>query len=91
MFRINRCVCMGRTFEELKELAAANGWDANELRKKTGCGGGCGLCVPYVRIMLRTGQTEFCELIREEVRTPLRGDGHRAGRTQVRSNEACAG
>jgi hypothetical protein len=44
-----------------------------------------------VRIMLRTGQTEFCELIREEVRTPLRGDGHRAGRTQVRSNEACAG
>ncbi len=63
MLRIDRCVCLNRSFSELKELAKSKGLDFAGLRAATGCGTGCGLCVPYVKVMLRTGQTEFRELI----------------------------
>lgn len=65
MFRIDRCVCTSQTFEELKALASKHRWDFEQLRRHTGCGLGCGLCVPYLRSMLRTGRTEFTELLVE--------------------------
>jgi bacterioferritin-associated ferredoxin len=33
---------------------------------ETGAGAECGLCRPYLRRMLRTGETAFYELLSEE-------------------------
>ncbi|MFO0828623.1 MAG: (2Fe-2S)-binding protein [Phycisphaerales bacterium] len=63
MLRIDRCVCMDITFEEIKELAAARGWTFAQVRANTGCGMGCGMCVPYIKETLATGKTEFNEII----------------------------
>ena len=63
MIRIDRCVCMKRTFTELKELASARSLDFEALRTETGCGAGCGLCASYVKEMLRSGKTVFHELL----------------------------
>jgi len=58
--RVNRCVCHRRTFEELKEYAEHNDIDtAAELVENRLCGCGCGMCVPYVKLMLQTGQSTF--------------------------------
>jgi bacterioferritin-associated ferredoxin len=37
-----------------------------DLMHETGCGAQCGLCKPYLRRMLRTGETEFHEIITED-------------------------
>lgn len=62
---ITRCVCMRRPFETLLPLARARGWDLAALMRETGCGDECGLCRPYLRRMLRTGETAFHELLSE--------------------------
>lgn len=56
---VNRCICHDVTFAELRALAARIGGGFEEVSGRTGCGTGCGLCVPYIRLMLRTGQTVF--------------------------------
>lgn len=69
MSEVNRCVCTGLTFEEIKRRAETLGLDFDALRKETGCAERCGLCEPYVRAMLRTGRTSFRPLdpaIRED-------------------------
>ena len=63
---INRCLCRDRTFAELLPLARDGGWDLEELMRRTGCGAGCGLCRPYLRQMLATGETVFHELLWEK-------------------------
>ena len=63
VFAIDRCICANRTFAALKEVAAEAGCGVEELMKLTGAGGGCKMCIPYLRAMLATGQTVF--------RTPL--------------------
>ena len=60
------CVCRGVPFAVLLPLARAEGWGLEELAAATGCGAGCGLCRPYLRRMLITGETEFRELLRED-------------------------
>jgi bacterioferritin-associated ferredoxin len=55
---VDRCVCRGCTFAELKRLHDA-GADLTALQRQTGCGTSCGLCMPYIRLMLRTGRTRF--------------------------------
>jgi bacterioferritin-associated ferredoxin len=50
-------------FDRLLPLARAEGWDLAAVMRETGCGAQCGLCRPYLRRMLRTGQTEFHELL----------------------------
>jgi bacterioferritin-associated ferredoxin len=52
-------------FADLLPLARAEGWDLETLTRETGCGGQCGLCRPYLRRMLRTGETAFHELLTE--------------------------
>jgi bacterioferritin-associated ferredoxin len=42
--------------------------DFDQLVKKTNCGHGCGLCLPYIRVMLRTGRTELPILTPDEYR-----------------------
>ena len=51
---VNHCECKGRTFEQLKQydnFYAAMG--------ATGCGAECGNCIPYIKLMFATGETEF--------------------------------
>ncbi len=59
------CVCRRVPFTHLLSRARAAGWGLDELIAATGCGAGCGLCRPYLRRMLATGETEFHELLYE--------------------------
>jgi bacterioferritin-associated ferredoxin len=65
MLHIDRCVCMDCSFEELKQLAAAKKLDLRGLSRATGCGMGCGLCKPYIKVMLASGKTVFTEMLTE--------------------------
>jgi bacterioferritin-associated ferredoxin len=65
---ITRCICRSVAFADLLPLVRAKGWDLETLMRKTGCGAGCGLCRPYLRRMLLTGETVFHHLLWEESR-----------------------
>lgn len=75
--RIDRCVCRQRAFADLLPAARRAGWDLDALVAATGCGGQCGLCRPYLRRMLRTGETMFSQLLTETAPAlpPSDGDG----------------
>lgn len=60
---ISRCICRNTEFATLLPLARERNWDLFQLMGETGCGAQCGLCRPYLRRMLRTGETEFHELL----------------------------
>lgn len=64
---IDRCHCFQITFAELREAAAASGAaSVEELQEEMPFGKQCRLCHPYVRRMLRTGETVFREVIVED-------------------------
>jgi bacterioferritin-associated ferredoxin len=63
---ISRCICRATPFETLQAQASERGWSLADLIRETGCGGQCGLCRPYLSRMLRTGETEFHEIITED-------------------------
>lgn len=63
---ISRCICKATPFESLLGPAREHGWTLGDVIRETGCGGQCGLCRPYISRMLRTGETEFHEIITEE-------------------------
>ena len=63
---VSRCICRATPFQELLPLARASGWALADLVRETGCGGQCGLCRPYLRRMLETGETEFYQLLPAE-------------------------
>ena len=52
-------------FARLLPLARQHEWSLDDLIRETSCGAGCGLCVPYLRRMLRTQETSFTEIITE--------------------------
>lgn len=56
---VDRCLCAGVTFEEFKRRAEKTGASLPELQKATGCGMGCGLCRPYLSLVLKTGRTRL--------------------------------
>ena len=60
---IDRCICRNRRFEDLLPEARERAWSLDEMIRITGCGGQCGLCRPYLRRMLATGETEFNHLL----------------------------
>jgi bacterioferritin-associated ferredoxin len=62
---ITRCVCQRIPFAALLPIARERGWTLEDVRRETGCGDQCGLCRPYLREMLRTGETEFHEVLWE--------------------------
>jgi bacterioferritin-associated ferredoxin len=65
--RIDRCLCFGKSFAELAEVAAETGaTTVPELQAHALFGRKCQLCHPYVRRMLRTGQTVFHEVVTAE-------------------------
>ena len=63
MLSIDRCVCRNVPFAELLPKAQEKGWDLDALIQATGCGGNCGLCRPYLRRMLTSGQVVFHEIL----------------------------
>lgn len=64
---IDRCYCYDWTFAELKAIAEAEGAETvAALQEHATFGQNCELCHPYVRRMLRTGETVFGEVIQEE-------------------------
>jgi|RhiMetdeSRZDD1v2_1073273.scaffolds.fasta_scaffold10497_5 bacterioferritin-associated ferredoxin len=60
---IDRCICRNRSFADLLPEARARSWSLADLIRETGCGGQCGLCRPYLRVMLANGRTAFTELL----------------------------
>ena len=63
---IDRCFCFARAFADLRETAEARGCTTVEgLQEHELFGENCALCHPYVRRMLRTGETVFGEVITE--------------------------
>lgn len=72
--RIDRCLCTGRTFADLAAQAKREGLELDALmalpRENGGCGGTgegattrCGLCRPYLRAALQSGETVFHDLL----------------------------
>jgi len=60
---VQACICYPHTFAELKALALRHSWQTvAEITAAVGCGSGCGLCRPYLALMLRTGDTAFAVL-----------------------------
>lgn len=62
---IDRCVCRRFPFARLLPLAREHDWSLDDIARETGCGDQCGLCRPYLRRMLATGETVFHEIITE--------------------------
>lgn len=54
---VDRCICHNVTFAELLRMHRETGAAFEALRERTGCGSGCGLCEPYVRLAIKTGRT----------------------------------
>jgi len=64
---IDRCVCGDVSFAELLDVVQRTGARTiAALQRHASVGKGCGLCLPYVRRMLQTGQVVFTELISED-------------------------
>ena len=69
--QIDRCYCFQQKFSELKAIADEHGAaTVQELQRHVTFGQNCQLCHPYVHRMLRTGQTIFDEIIRDEDEPP---------------------
>ena len=61
---VSRCVCFGRPFDDLLVIAKRTGATTLEvLQEETQFGLACRICNPYIRRMLRTGQTVFYEIL----------------------------
>ena len=64
---IDRCYCYQQRFSTLKRIAEETGADSVEsLQSHVQFGENCRLCHPYVRRMLKTGQTVFHDVIDPE-------------------------
>ncbi len=62
--RIDRCVCHAVPFERvLRHCREHPDAGFEDVRRALKCGSGCGLCEPYVRRLMRTGQTVFHQVI----------------------------
>ncbi len=58
--KVTKCICHDRSFEEVKTYAEnQNISRVEDLQNHKFCSNSCGLCIPYVEVLLETGQTEF--------------------------------
>jgi NAD(P)H-nitrite reductase large subunit len=64
---VTRCICHDVPFSKLKELSTSLGPDIDALMRETGCGTGCGMCVPYILFMLQTGKTSVPILTKAQI------------------------
>ena len=70
---VNRCICRNVPFTQIALVAREVGNDLAKLSEKTGCGTGCGMCLPYVKHMLRTGLTTVPVLSHHEIAELMKG------------------
>lgn len=57
---VDRCVCYNTLFSEMQQLILREKISTfEELKKHITFGENCKLCVPYVKLMILTGKTEF--------------------------------
>lgn len=63
---VSSCICYRTDFAALKAIADASGGGLQELHAATGCGSRCGLCIPYIRVMLMTGLIELPPMLPED-------------------------
>lgn len=63
--RIDRCVCRDTAFASIQAAAWKGNWSLEDLMRETGCGAQCGLCRPYLRRMLATGEVVFSSIIED--------------------------
>ena len=78
---VDRCVCHNLRFEHLLGVARDRGMGLRALVRETRCGTGCGMCVPYIQVMLNTGKTELPVLRPAEIKQVLASisvDGRRS-------------
>ena len=54
---VRSCICFDVSFERIQKAADNSERGLLEAHRKTGCGGRCGLCLPYIKLMLMTGRT----------------------------------
>ena len=64
---VDRCVCHSVPFTEIRRLVDAGITRLDQLADRTGCTTGCGMCEPYVRLVIATGQTEFTPMNPAEI------------------------
>ena len=65
---VHRCLCFEVEFSKIKSIADSTGGGLLEAHRRTGCGARCGLCLPYIQVMLKTGQTDLPVMWAEEFR-----------------------
>jgi NAD(P)H-nitrite reductase large subunit len=64
---IDRCVCFQRSFDELLQIARRERVSTLEdLQEEAAFGIACRICNPYVRRMLKTGQTTFDTILTDD-------------------------
>lgn len=76
--KVDRCVCFQVPFRSLAAFAVPLPCPESELSARMGMlcekspfGRGCQMCLPYVRRMLRTGQTVFFQAISPKDEPPF--------------------
>ncbi|MEL7472903.1 MAG: hypothetical protein AAGK04_06240 [Planctomycetota bacterium] len=53
--RVTQCICFDVSFETIWQRLCA-GQTISDIHRELGCGGKCGLCVPYIKHMCKTGE-----------------------------------
>ena len=62
--RIDRCICHKVPFDRVKAWCEEHpGATFADVKREFKCGTGCGLCAPYVRRTMRTGQVVFHQIV----------------------------
>lgn len=57
---VDRCICHQISFSEIKRISDENNVTSiEELQVRRVCSTNCRLCVPYIKLMLETGDTSF--------------------------------
>ncbi len=56
---VDRCVCRNVLFSELLRIHRETGADLERLQRRTGCGTVCGMCLPYIKVVLKTGRVRL--------------------------------
>lgn len=83
---VSRCICYDVSFAAIA-AAAARGETFEQIRARTGCTQGCGMCEPYVRVVISTGRSsvpllslEQIDRIMSEAGKPGQNSGQNSGR-----------
>jgi bacterioferritin-associated ferredoxin len=68
---VNRCVCRDVPFEHVVRLAREEAMSFEAISQRTGCGTGCGMCVLYAKVAIRTGRASLPPMSDAELRRLL--------------------